>query len=366
MPLDSGGRSASMGPMPRKPVTAKRPRADAAADADEGIEARFRAIFDTVVDGILTIDEQGIIESANPAAERIFGWRAKDLIGHRVNRLMPPPWDRQHDGYIQRYLRTGKARVIGIGREVTGLRRDGTTFPMELAVSELRADGRRLFTGIIRDITERKRAEQAIASVSEEERRRFGRELHDGLGQQLTGLALLCKALELKLQGARHPAREDAAALADLAGRIMQDMRRQAHGLYPVELERHGLTAALEELAQNQSDLFKVDCTFRQQGQPPALETATALHLYRIAQEAVHNAVKHGAARHIAVRLERQGAMISLVVQDDGKGWPKRKPRNPGMGLAIMRHRAAAVGATLEIEPGHPRGTTVRVQGRLG
>ena len=101
-----------------------------------------QAILDTAVDGIITIDEQGIIESANPAIERLFGYAPAELIGRNVSLLMPSPHRERHDEYLARYLRTGEARVIGIGRELEGLRRDGTTFPMELALSEVRGGGR--------------------------------------------------------------------------------------------------------------------------------------------------------------------------------------------------------------------------------
>jgi PAS domain S-box-containing protein len=123
-------------------------------------EARIRAILDTTVDAIITIDEQGIIESFNLAAERIFGYAAAEVLGQEVSLLMPSPYREEHRGYLARYLRTGEKRIIGIGREVVGRRKDGTTFPMDLAVSEVRLGDRCLFTGIVRDITERKRAEE--------------------------------------------------------------------------------------------------------------------------------------------------------------------------------------------------------------
>lgn len=327
-------------------------------------EARLRAIINTVVDGIITIDERGLMESVNPAAERIFGYKARELVGRNISLLMPAPFSRQHDGYLQRYLRTRRARIIGIGREVVGLRKDGTTFPLDLAVSEWRQGRQRMFTGVVRDITERKRAEQAIAAVSENERRRFGSELHDGLGQQLTGVALLCKALQSKLAKQEHPAAAEAGDIAQLAGQTLNELKRQAHGLYPVELERHGLTAALEELAANHRLRFGVRCQFAAQGQIPALDTTTALQVYRIAQEAVHNAIKHGQAKGIAVRLERLESMMSLHVEDDGVGLPARRQPS-GMGLTIMKHRAAALGGALEIGPGAERGTQVRVLWRV-
>ena len=125
-------------------------------------EARTRAVLAAAVDAIITIDERGIIESANPASEKLFGYPAAELVGRNVNMLMPAPYQGEHDGYLRNYLTTGEKKIIGIGREVVRLRRDRSTFPMDLAVSEVELDGRRLFTGIVRDITERKRAEHAL------------------------------------------------------------------------------------------------------------------------------------------------------------------------------------------------------------
>ena len=129
-------------------------------------EERLRAIVNTAVEGIITIDTRGIIESFNPAAERIFGYLAAEVIGKNVSVLMPQPYRDEHDGYMSNYARTREARIIGIGREVTGQRKDGTTFPMELSVSEVPLAGRRLFTGIVRDITARKRAECQLEELA--------------------------------------------------------------------------------------------------------------------------------------------------------------------------------------------------------
>ena len=125
-------------------------------------EARLRAILETAVEGIITIDEHGLIESVNPAAEKMFGYRSREITGKNVSILMPMPHRAAHDGYLQNYKQTGVARIIGIGREVSGRRKDGTVFPMDLSVSEVKLANRRLFTGFIRDITERKEAEKAL------------------------------------------------------------------------------------------------------------------------------------------------------------------------------------------------------------
>jgi len=127
-------------------------------------EARARAIVDAAVDGIVTIDEHGIIRSLNPAAERLFGYAADEVVGRDINVLMPPPWRDKHYDFLDSYLASGKRKVIGIGREVIGQRKDGRTFPADLAVSEVRLGEHRLFTGTVRDITRRKRAERRLAA----------------------------------------------------------------------------------------------------------------------------------------------------------------------------------------------------------
>lgn len=143
-------------------------------------EARMRAIVDTAVDAIVTIDERGLIERFNPAAERLFGYAEADVAGKNVSILMPSPYQELHDGYLARYLQTGEKRIIGIGREVVGLRRNGTVFPMELSVAEMHLGGRRMFTGVVRNITERKQAEEENARLMQEIR---------GANEELTSFA---------------------------------------------------------------------------------------------------------------------------------------------------------------------------------
>jgi len=147
-----------------KPNTERQPAGAALRDSEQ----RLRAILETAVEGIITIDERGTIESVNPAAEKLFGYRASEALGQNISLLMPSPYREQHDRYLSHYRDTGERKIIGIGREVSGQRKDGSVFPLELAVSEVRLAGRRIFTGFVRDISRRKQAEQELLEVNED------------------------------------------------------------------------------------------------------------------------------------------------------------------------------------------------------
>ena len=448
--------------------------------------AQLRAILNTTVDGIVTINEHGIIDGFNPAAEQLFGYTAAEVMGRDVSVLMPEPERSAHAGYLRRYLETGEKNVIGRGREVVGQNKSGECFPMDLAVSEVREGEHRFFVGIIRDIAERKRvefalenernfvsavletvgalivvldrkgrivrfnraceqttrytqeevvgkafwdlfleeqevaavkrvfselqagqalnhyenswiakdgskhliawsntiltdqngevahvigtgidvtdrkkAEEAIVSVSEAERKAIGQELHDALGQQLTGISLLTKGLERKLQSKYPAGATDAAQVSSLTSAAVEDAKRLAHGLYPSALEELGLTTSLEELVKTQSRLFHVTCEYEGDPNPPRFDKPSALHLYRIAQEAINNAIRHGRAETITVNLRRRDGFIALTIQDDGSGLPEQLPPDAGMGLAIMNYRTNSIGGTFEIARRPEGGTMV-------
>ncbi|HUE70441.1 MAG TPA: PAS domain S-box protein [Pirellulaceae bacterium] len=136
-------------------------------DALATSEARLRALLEAAVDGIISIDERGLIQTINPAAERLFGYAAQEVIGQNVKVLMPSPYQREHDGYLAHYMATGEKKIIGIGREVLGQKKDGSTFPMDLSVAEARVGDERHFVGIIRDITDRKQAEDRFRLIVE-------------------------------------------------------------------------------------------------------------------------------------------------------------------------------------------------------
>jgi len=322
--------------------------------------ARMDAMVRTATDAIVTIDERGIIETFNPAAERIFGYTAAEAIGRNVSLLMPSPYAQEHDNYIARYLATGVARILGISREVLGRRKDGTTFPMDLAVSEVR-DARRLFTGFIRDASERKAKEREVLDAVTTEQRRIGQDLHDDLGQKLTALGLMSRSLVESLTDKSLPEAPIATRVAEGISESLGKIRVLSRGLVPVEFGSEGLASALQILADQTNLLHDVVCDVQCAKSLPEFDNTTATHLYRIAQEAVTNAVRHGQPSniHIHMRLAADDSQIVLSVADDGIGLQQPPDETAGMGLRIMAYRAQLIGATLTVEPGEDGGTIV-------
>jgi two-component system CheB/CheR fusion protein len=326
----------------------------------EAGEARLRAFVETAVDAIVTIDEGGLIESVNPATEKMFGYSASELIGHNVKMLMPPPYRNEHDGYLARYLQIGEKRIIGIGREVQARRKDGLTFPVDLAVSEFHVQGRRKFTGAIRDISARKQLEREVLEVATLEQRRIGQALHDSTGQELTALGLLAETLTESLTQQASSAAPLAVKVREGLKRVLAQVRGYSRGLIPVDVDSRGLRAALSELATRTSEIHGVNCTFDCEGHVDVEDNHTATHLYHIAQEAVTNALRHAQARQIVIRLEGNGKMLTLSVSDDGVGLlPAPSVDSKGMGLKIMHYRAGLIQARLNVESAQPSGTLV-------
>lgn len=326
---------------------------------------RMESILNAAVDGIVVIDADGNIELFNHAAEEIFGYSKNEVIGQSVSILMGEPHASHHQEYVESYLRTGKATIIGIGREVQGRRADGTLFPMDLSVSETLIGGRPSFTGLIRDITERKLLEKAIVDASEMERKHIGQELHDTVSQHLAGLTMLTQVLQNKITHSKDEVVQalssDAHNISQLAAMALSQVKNISHGLYPVELERNGLGVALAQLTAQQGALFTVDCVYTGETDIPDLDPSAAMHLYRIAQEALSNAIKHANASRIEVELrmepERQ---LTVEVRDNGIGLPSSlRKQSSGLGLAIMNFRANMIGSECVIHTRRGRGTRV-------
>jgi len=215
-----------------------------------------------------------------------------------------------------------------------------------------------------RDITERKRLEQEILDVSGRERQSIGRDLHDGLGQELTGVALMLRGLGSRVRERCPEAMDSINEIVGLVNQSIENARSLARGLLPVRSETGGLVSALRELASRSRDLYGMEVNFRSEVRPALnLDETDASHLYRIAQEALTNSARHGHATLVDISLRVSRNTFLMVIADNGEGF--HLPTSPctGMGLKIMKYRAGMIGARFEIASSEPRGTVVSVTG---
>lgn len=301
-------------------------------------EDRLRSILDNAFNSIVTIDNFGVIVSANPATEQMFGYTPEELLGRNVSLLTPLPQD-HHDGFIRRFRETGESRLVGSSREVFARRKDGTIFPVDISIS---ANGRHGFTGIMRDISELRELQQHVLEVAADEQRRIGQELHDGTQQQLTGLGLYAATLEKMLDQAREGVGENGTVwqlhdqewqrLRQVLGRLAwglgeanKQVRALSHGIMPVQIDAEGLVSALAELVEQLNQETGVVCEFSCPNTVKVPNNSVATHLYRIAQEAIGNALRHGKASHVRVSLRSQSGGVELEVRDNGVGMETRR-----------------------------------------
>lgn len=334
----------------------------AARDALITAEKCSSAVLETAVNAILTMDSQRVIETVNSAAERIFGYTRQEMVGQNVKMLMPQPYRDRHDDYVVNYLETGQKKIIGVGREAVGQRKDGTIFPIDLSVGEaVMPDGRRIFTGIIRDLSDRKQLEEKILQISEEEQHRIGQDIHDDLCQQLAAIACLTKVAHQQLKKGGQVEADNLQEILRLVTQANVRAREMSRGLMPVVLDSAGLMAALADLAQGTERIFRVTCPFRCEKPVQVPDNKIATQLFRIAQEAVANAIKHSHAERIELSLAQEEGDLLMCIRDNGVGIPDNiSGKRTGMGLLTMTHRARMMGGTLSVDHDDFGGTVVR------
>lgn len=289
-------------------------------------ENRIRALVDTIVDGIVVIDAKGRIQTLNPAAVKLFGYQTDEVTGQNINMLMPEPYAKEHDGYLHNYLTTGVKKVIGIGREVTGKRKDGSTFPMELAVSEMDVNGERMFTGIVRDITERKNIERMksefISTVSHELR---------------TPLTSIRGALGLVLGKAAGQIPEKARRMLEMAERNSERLTMLINDILDLEKIEAGRlefdfkivdlgTLAKRALDENEGYARKHNVQLVLEAPPNACPIRADEHrLLQVFANLISNAVKYSPENgEVTVTISEVDRDFRLSVRDRGAGIPEQ------------------------------------------
>jgi PAS domain S-box-containing protein len=305
------------------------------------------AIVESSDDAILGTTLDGTITSWNKGAEKIFGYAEHEVIGQPISILVPT--DRQHE---IREILGGLALGEAIsGYETVRRRKDGKEIHVSLTICPIRNYENRIVGGssVARDMTERKRLEREILAVSEREQQRIGQDLHDDLCQRLAGIQLMSDVLQRDLLAKAKPEAEQAGLIAARIRDAIASTKNIARGLSPVALESNGLMVALQELAENSAKLFQTLCEFRFAESVAVDDNNVSTHLYRIAQEAVTNAVKHGGAKKIVISLVESEGKCILTIIDDGLGFLEPYAKSQGTGLQIMKYRASAIGASLAV-----------------
>ncbi|MFO1475299.1 MAG: PAS domain S-box protein [Verrucomicrobiota bacterium] len=317
-------------------------------------EGELEDLFDEASVGLVLMKRNGKVVRANRAFGELVDCPGACMTGRSFRTFHPDAAQlkevldrlalRQtfHNFPMELVTRKGEARFVLV---------DANAFWMEGKFVHSR--------WFIRDISQRKRLERELLEISERERRGLAQELHDGLGQQLGGIAYLSNVLREKLLERGAPEAADAARISDLMRNAIEQARRVARGLSPIQPEPEGLMSALGELAEQTAEFFGVRCVFDCRGPAPVHDAETAAHLFRIAQEAVNNSLKHGNPRTVIIRLERRRKRVTLTVADDGRGIGPVSPTRTGLGLRIMQYRTSLIQGQLTVQRRGKRGTEV-------
>jgi PAS domain S-box-containing protein len=328
----------------------------------EEARARLAAIVQNSDDAIFSQAFDGRITSWNQGAEHVFGFTEAEAVGRESRSLIPSQSDVEEQKLIEQ-IREGQSPPEH-ALETIRTRKEGRPIHVSQSVSPLEdSDGKRVGVSIIaRDITARKNLEREVLEITGSEQQRIGRDLHDSLGQELTGLSYLAKGLTQRLVAENSPQSQIAQTIADAVQRALREVRQAVQGLVPVEVDAAGFMAALEKLAAETSARCGIDCRVEGNARLSIDDNIVATHLFRIVQEAINNAVKHARPRQILVCPELSNGTIRVTVEDDGIGIVPEASRNGGMGLRIMQYRAGVIDATLEVLPQAGHGTAVVCQ----
>jgi two-component system sensor kinase FixL len=361
----------------------------------------FATTLRAIGDGVITTDSHGLVTFMNPVAESLTGWNEADALGkslaevfHTIDETTGERVDHQevhclhHESPTRRLvdlrlvgkngLRTTVEETLAplvnshgilmglvlVFRDTSERKRAEAALrnaydEMETRVQRRTEQLAQANSSLREEIRQRQRLERCLLGVSEQEQIRIGQDLHDGLGQRLTGIAFLSKALEDKLEQQGLSEAADARRQTDLLNEVISQTKELARGLHPVDAEPAGLMTALRRWADHITSVFGLSCRFECPDPVRMIDGGLATQLYRIAQEAAHNAVKHARATQMTIRLILEDGHLKLTIHDNGSGFSRDLSVLEGMGLQIMRHRAEAIGAALSIQSSPKDGTSV-------
>ncbi|HXX83647.1 MAG TPA: MASE4 domain-containing protein [Casimicrobiaceae bacterium] len=352
-------------------------RRRAETDASEARQ-RLAGIIDSAMDAIITVDEEQRIVLFNSTAEALFGCPQSEALGASLDRFIPERFRSVHSEHIKRFGEGGVAsRRMAIQRVVTGVRRGSEEFPIEASISQVKLHDRKYYTVIVRDVTERLRADEALrrsrqelhematvgATAREQEKSRIARELHDELAQSLTALRMDVDWLRQRGMALEGPSAAKLAAMEKMLDRNIAATRRIAADLRPLMLDDLGLVPAAQWLVENFRERHGVECEIAVT--PPDLELADphATAVFRIIQESLANVARHAEAKRVEVDLSCGDCQIRLRVRDDGRGFDPTDPRKPNsFGLVGLRERAHLVDGEIRIDSAPGRGTSIEVR----
>jgi two-component system sensor histidine kinase UhpB len=374
-------------------------RAKRAAEKDLWAEQAFRAAIETSIpSGIAVVDLDGRQSYVNPAFCRMVGRTQAELLGRK------PPFDywpaEERDSIIAALAKVVAGEAPHGGLELRLCRKDGLRFDTLLLMTALK-DSFENITGwlsSITDITQRKKAEDALRrsheelevrvrqrtsdlsaantqlqaalaergrlehellEITDKERRRIGLNLHDDLGQKLTGIALMAKGLQAQLVRRGSEGADEASRIHVLIKETMIQTRELSHDLVTLDLEEKDVESAMERLVSHVNQTFGISCRFHGEIAAPMLDANAVIQLYKITQEAVTNAVRHAKAKNVEIRLAKSGKQLLFSIRNDGTPFPAVPSANAGLGLRIMGYRAHLLGATLDVKPGEREGAVV-------
>jgi PAS domain S-box-containing protein len=324
-----------------------------------------RALFESAPDGILVVDASGRIADANPEAERLFGYKREELDGQPVEMLIPHEARDRHVGHRERYGDDAVRRPMGVGLELRALRKDGTEFPVEISLNGVTSEGVRYTIATIRNVSQRRRLRDFGAGAlraAEDVRTVIARELHDETAQEIS--AHLIQLRLYHLSSSAEDREEIYQALRVGLQETAEGVRRIARGLRPPELEDAGLWAALRSHARQLRESRGMDVELKVDSVERYLTPDGLLVLYRIVQEALTNAARHGNAPTATVTISYTDGFIDARVEDTGRGFSPDRVMVSGRGLGLMgmQERAVMVGGRLQVESRPGEGTRVAVR----